>query len=109
MPDPSTDPTPQATVVPWWQSQIIRRLALSIIAQLVVVLHLSKYVASADIAPLTDDLLELAGLTYAAWAVHARATKSLPPVAISQAAANRANAAGSPVPNPTPPPPAAKP
>jgi hypothetical protein len=107
---PDSTPTAAATAaaVPWWKSQIIRRLALSIVTQILALCHLSKYVAPADLSMLVDQLLEAAGIGYAAWAVHARATKPLPPVAISQAAADKANAAGRADPNPTQPPQAAK-
>lgn len=81
------------TTIPWYQSQIIRRLALSIAVQILSVTHLSKYMASADVAMLVDDLLEAAGIAYAAWAVHARATKPIPPVALTKARADIANAA----------------
>lgn len=110
MPDPTTDPiaTPTAAVIPWWKSQIIQRLALSIVVQILAATHLSKYVAGVDLSGLVDELLEAIGVACAGWAVHARATKPIPPVAISRGAADKANAAGGAGPNPTSPPPAAK-
>ena len=77
--------------IPWYQSAIIRRLALSIVVQILAVTGLSKYLVGANIAVLTDDLLEIAGIAYAAWAVHARVTKVTPPVAATQAKADAAN------------------
>jgi hypothetical protein len=73
------DPVPPVTIN-WWESKIIRRLALSIVVQLLAVAHLSKYVAGIDLSGLVDNLLELAGIAYAAWAVHARVTKPVPPI-----------------------------
>lgn len=73
------DPVPLPSIN-WWESKIIRRLALSIIVQILALTHLTKYVAGVDLATLIDDLLELAGIAYAAWAVHARVTKPVPPI-----------------------------
>ena len=70
----------QLPAIRWWESTIIRRLALSIVVQLLAVLHLSKYVAGVDLSVLVDDLLEATGIAYAAWAVHARVTKPVPPI-----------------------------
>ena len=88
-----TDIAAETTTIPWYQSKIIRRLALSIAVQILAVTHLSKYVASADLTLLVDDLLEAAGILYAAWAVHARTTRPVPPVALTQAKADIANTA----------------
>lgn len=74
-PDPQTPAS-----IPWYQSKIVRRLALSITVQLLAVFHLSQYVAGVDLSVLVDDLLELAGIAYAAWALHARVTKPVPPI-----------------------------
>lgn len=70
--------------IPWYESKIIRRLALSIVVQTLALTHLSQYVAGVDISVLVDDLLELAGIAYAGWAVHARVTKVIPPIATSE-------------------------
>lgn len=78
-----SDPISQLAI-PWYQSKIIRRLALSIVVQLLAVLHLSKYVAGVDLSILVDDILEAAGILYAAWAVHARVTKPVPPIVGTQ-------------------------
>lgn len=75
----TSDPVPLPSIN-WWESKIIRRLALSIVVQILALTHLSKYVAGVDISVLLDDLLELAGIAYAAWAVHARVTKPVPPI-----------------------------
>jgi hypothetical protein len=77
--------------IPWWKSAVIRRLALSIAVQLVAVTHTSKYLAGVDLGALIDDLLELGGIAYAGWAIHARATKPMPEVVSSQAKADVAN------------------
>lgn len=74
------DPVAPVISINWWESKIIRRLALSIIVQILALTHLTKYVAGVDLAALIDDLLELAGIAYAAWAVHARVTKPVPPI-----------------------------
>lgn len=84
-----TDPTPLA--IPWWQSTVIRRLALSIVVQILALTHLSKYVAGVDLSILVDDLLEGAGIAYAAFAIHARVTKPMPDLVSSQAKADVAN------------------
>lgn len=81
----------QIATIPWYQSKIIRRLALSIAVQVLRATHLTSLFASADLTLLVDDLLEAAGIAYAAWAVHARATKVIPPVALTQAKADIAN------------------
>lgn len=73
------DPIPQVSIN-WWESKIIRRLALSIIVQLLAAFHLSQYVTGVDLSLLVDDLLELAGVAYAGWAIHARVTKPIPPI-----------------------------
>lgn len=91
--------TPNA--IPWWKSAVIRRLALSIVVQIVAITHTSKYLAGVDLGALVDDLLELAGIAYAGWAIHARATKPMPEVVSSQTKADVANAAP---PAPSPPP-----
>lgn len=91
--------------IPWYQSAIVRRLALSIAVQLLAAFHLSKYLAGADLSILVDDLLEAAGMAYAAWAIHARATKPLPPLTLTRAAAIEAAA---PLSKATPPAPPAK-
>lgn len=72
--------TPDPVTINWYDSKIIRRLALSIVVQLLAAFHLSKYVAGVDLSVLVDDLLEAAGIAYAAWAVHARVTKLVPPI-----------------------------
>lgn len=73
------DPVPLASIN-WWKSAIIQRLALSIVVQILALTHLSKYFAGVDLAALVDDLLELAGVLYAGWAIHARVTKPVPPI-----------------------------
>lgn len=105
-PDPVSTPP---TAIPWWESKIIQRLALSIVVQILAATHLSKCVAGVDLAGLVDQILEAIGVAYAAWAVHARATKPIPAVAISRAAAEKTNAAVGADQNPTTPPPAANP
>jgi hypothetical protein len=77
--------------IPWYKSQIVQRLALSIVLQILAVLHLSQYAVAAELAPLVNDLLEAAGLGFALWAGHARLTKPVPPVALSKARAAAAN------------------
>jgi hypothetical protein len=89
MSDPN--PIPGLMTVAWYKSAIIQRLALSIVLQALSVLHLSKYAVAAEIAPLVNDLLEVAGLGFAAWAAHARITKAVPPVALTSARAAAAN------------------
>lgn len=73
-------PDPVPVSIEWWNSKIIRRLALSIIVQLLALLHLSKYVAGVDLSILVDDLLEAAGIAWAAYAIHARVTKPVLPI-----------------------------
>lgn len=73
------DPIPPVSIE-WYRSAIVRRLALSIVVQLLAVLHLSQYVAGVNLSLLVDDLLEAAGIGYAAWALHARVTKPVPPI-----------------------------
>ena len=77
--------------IPWYQSKIIQRLALSLVVQILAATHLSSYLAGADLAVLVDDLLQAGGIAYAAWALHARVVHPVPPVAPSQAAADKAN------------------
>lgn len=84
------DPLPPVAI-PWWQSKIIRRLLLSILVQLIAITHSSKLFAGADLSALVDALLELAGILYAAWAMHARATKPQPVLVSTQAKADTAN------------------
>jgi hypothetical protein len=91
----SEDTDPSATI-PWYQSKIIRRLALSIAIQVVSATHLSKYITSPDLVLLVDNLLEVAGIAYAGWAVHARVVHPVPPVALSQVKADIANNAVNP-------------
>jgi hypothetical protein len=82
--------TPAA--IPWYQSRIIRRLALSIVMQIIAVTHLSARFAGANLGLLVDDLLELAGIAYAAWAAHSRLTnKALPDLTTTQAKADIKN------------------
>jgi hypothetical protein len=73
-------PDPAPPPIYWWQSKIIRRLALSIVVQILALTHLSQYVAGVDLSMLLDNLFELAGILYAAWAVHARVTKPVPAI-----------------------------
>jgi hypothetical protein len=89
MSDPN--PVPGLMTIPWYKSSIVQRLALSIVLQVLAVAHLSKYAVAAEIAPLVNDLLEVAGILFAAWAGHARLTKAVAPVALSKARAAAAN------------------
>jgi hypothetical protein len=73
-------PDPIPTSIDWWRSAIIRRLALSIVVQILAVTHLSKYVAGVDLSVLVDDLLEFIGILCAGFAIHARVTKATPPI-----------------------------
>jgi hypothetical protein len=57
----------------------------------VAVTHTSKYLVGFDIGTLVDDVLEVAGMAYAGWAIHARATKPMPELTSSQAKADVAN------------------
>jgi hypothetical protein len=77
--------------IPWYQSTVIRRLALSILIQILALTHLSKFFAGVDLAQLVDDILQLAAMAYAGWAIHARVTKNNPEVVSSQAKADVAN------------------
>lgn len=97
-----SDEQDQTTAIPWYRSKVIQRLAFSIAVQFLAVTHLSKYVANADLALLVDDLLEAAGMAYAAWAIHARVAHPTPPIVASQKKADIANA-DLPTPPPTPP------
>lgn len=87
----SFDPQDPNAVIPWYRAAVVRRLALALVALLLSVTHLSKYVTAQALAPAIDDLLEVAGMAYAAWALHARVTRVSPPVAISQKKADIAN------------------
>ncbi len=92
MSEESADPLavdPNAPI-PWYRSRIIQRLALSLVMQLVVVFHLSKYFTDVNMAVLVDDLLELVGIASAGWALHARVVKPVPPVVLTKAAAEKA-------------------
>ena len=90
--DGITNPGPETTTIPWYQSQIIRRLALSIAVQILAATHLAKYFTGVNLSVLVDDLLEAVGIAYAAWALHGRVTKPVPPVALTKAKADIANA-----------------
>jgi hypothetical protein len=82
---------PETTTIPWYQSKIIRRLALSIATQVIAATHLTQYFTDINVGILVDDLLEAVGIAYAAWALHGRVTKPVPPVALTQAKADIAN------------------
>jgi hypothetical protein len=89
--------------VPWYQSAVVRRLAYSIAVQALGATHLSHYITSGALEIIVDDLLEAAGMVYAAWAIHARATKPMPALAMTQTRADVANIMPTPPPVPTPP------
>ena len=86
-----TDEQQQTTSIPWYQSKVIQRVALSIVVQFLAVTHLTNKIASADLALLVDDLLEVAGIAYAAWAIHARVAHPSPPIVASQKQADIVN------------------
>jgi MFS superfamily sulfate permease-like transporter len=75
---------PETTTIPWYQSKIIRRLALSIATQVIAATHLTQYFTDINVGILV-------GIAYAAWALHGRVTKPVPPVALTQAKADIAN------------------
>lgn len=77
--------------IPWYRSAVVRRLALSITVQLAAVTHTSKYLAGVDLGGLIDDVLEVAGMAYAGWAMHARVTRAMPGLTTTQAEADVAN------------------
>jgi hypothetical protein len=77
--------------IPWYRSAVVRRLTLSITVQLAAVTHTSKYLAGVDLGALIDDLLEIAGMAYAGWAMHARVTRAMPGLTTTQAKADVAN------------------
>lgn len=83
--DPSTE------TIPFYKSAIVKRLALSMAMQILAITHLSKYIASEDVAALVNYGLEALGLAYASWALHARATKVIPPIVLTQAKADVVN------------------
>ena len=86
-----TDEQQQNTSIPWYQSKVIQRLALSIIVQVLAATHLTNLIASADLALLVDDLLEAVGIAYAAWAIHARVAHPSPPIVATQKQADIVN------------------
>ena len=77
--------------MPWYRSTIIRRLALSMAVQIAALTHTSHYLVGVDLSVLVDDILEAAGIGYAAWAAHARLTKSMPGLTSTQSQADVAN------------------
>jgi hypothetical protein len=77
--------------LPWYRSAVVRRLALSIAAQLIALTHTSHYLVGVDLSALVDDLLEAGGIAYAAWAAHARITKPMPTLTGSQNSADVLN------------------
>lgn len=95
----SDDQPDQDAAIPWYKSKVIQRLALSLVVQVLAASHLSNLIAEQNLALLVDDLLEAVGIAYAAWALHARATKTNPPVVLTQKKADIAN--GTPPPPPT--------
>ena len=77
--------------IPWYKSAIAQRLALAIVAHIIGMTPAAKYIVGLDLAPLINDLLEAAGTALDAWALHARATKPVPPIALTQARADAVN------------------
>lgn len=77
--------------IPWYRSAVVRRLALSIAVQLAAVTHTSKYLAGMDLGAMIDDVLEVAGMVCAGWAIHARVTQAMPGLTTTQAQADVAN------------------
>lgn len=69
------------TAVPWYKLAVVQRLALGIVAHLIALSPLAKYLGGVDLAPLVNDALNGIGLLLDSWALHARVTKPCPPVA----------------------------
>jgi hypothetical protein len=77
---------------PWYKTAVAQRLALAIIVHVIGLTPAAKYIAGLDLAPLINDLLETVGTLLDGWALHARATKPCPPIVLTKAAADAANA-----------------
>ncbi len=77
--------------IPWYKSAIAQRLALGIVLHIIGLTPLAKYTAGLDLAPLINDLLEAIGTGLDAWALHARSTKPVPPIALTKARADAIN------------------
>lgn len=77
--------------IPWYKSAIAQRLALAILVHIIGLTPAAKYIVGLDLAPLVNDLLEAVGTALDGWALHARATKDVPPIALTKAKAQAAN------------------
>jgi hypothetical protein len=77
--------------IPWYKSAIAQRLALAIVIHIIGLTPAAKCIVGLDLAPLVNDLLEVIGTGLDTWALHARATKSVPPIALTKAKAVAAN------------------
>jgi hypothetical protein len=82
--------------IPWYKAAIAQRLALAIVVHLIGLTPAAKYLVGLDLAPIINDLLEAAGTALDGWALHARATKPVPPIALTQAKADAANVSTTP-------------
>lgn len=78
--------------IPWYKSRVLQGLIASAVTGILAHFHLSSYFTSADISGIVDWIMD--GISFAAlvYAAHGRVTKPSPPVAISKAAADKANA-----------------
>jgi hypothetical protein len=77
--------------IPWYKSAIAQRLALAITIHIIGITPAAKYIVGLDLAPVVNDLLEAVGTALDTWALHARATKTVPPIALTKAKADAAN------------------
>jgi hypothetical protein len=96
--DPNPAPNVQTTqpyAIPWWQSPIVRNLAISMVTQVLAAAHLSAKFTTADISQLVDIGLQIAAFVAAGYAARARFRQTqMPQVTLSQKKADVINTNG---------------
>lgn len=88
------DEPQQPSVIAWYRSPVFVNLIVSVIMQLMSVLHVAQW-AEADVSKLVDLALQIAAIAFAAYAAWKRKHSTVQPLALTKAGAENASAQAS--------------
>lgn len=80
-------------IIPWYRSPVFVGVIVSVIMQVLALLHVADKVAEADLSKLVDLVLQLIALAAAGYAAWKRQRSPIQPLASTQKSADNKNAA----------------
>jgi hypothetical protein len=81
--------------IPWYKSRILQGILTIVVTQLIAKItgmwHIDFAVLGLDVNSIVEWLMNIISAAAVAYATHARATKPIPPITLTQTGADKAN------------------